>query len=82
MRSIQITGTVQRMDNNTDPKLGAAVKKAILESPLGSVRAVAIETAIPYTTLDRNLKNGDFKVSHLRRIASVTRHDASEWVRA
>jgi predicted transcriptional regulator len=69
------------MDTDTDLNLGEAVKKAILESDLGSVRAVAIEAAIPYTTLDRRLRDGDFTVAQLRRIAAVTGHNPSEWVR-
>jgi|GEM_PF-2693814 len=49
-----------------------AVRSALIET-FGSLRAGAIEAAIPYATLDRRLKSGgDFSMYELDRIANVT----------
>jgi len=55
--------------------------RAAIKDTLGSVRAAAQETGIPYTTLDRRLKNGSqFTVAELGRLAEVTGRTLTDFV--
>lgn len=60
--------------------VAAAVRAAIKES-LGSVRAAALHSNIPPTTLDRRLRGdgSDFTVSELRRLADATGRSAADF---
>lgn len=59
------------MDNGTyDATIATRVETALKEAGQ-SVRATAIATGIPYTTLDRKLKGAPFQVNELRRIGRL-----------
>lgn len=58
------------MDQTTDP-VTAAVRAAIEES-FPSIRQAAAASGIPYTTLDRRLRNGDWTLAELRRLSAAT----------
>lgn len=62
------------------PTVSGQVRAAINAS-VGSVRAAAIGSGIPYTTLDRRLRGdgSDFTVAELRRLGEVTGHAASDF---
>lgn len=56
------------MDNESyDAAVADEVRRA-LEDAGASVRATALATGIPYTTLDRKLKGAPFQVRELRLI--------------
>ncbi len=56
------------MDNVSYDATVAELVDGALKEAGESVRATAIATGIPYTTLDRKLKGAPFHVNELRRI--------------
>lgn len=56
------------MDNASYDATVAKLVDSAMKAADESVRATAIATGIPYTTLDRKLKGAPFHVNELRRI--------------
>jgi len=79
--STGIPGTVIHMNTGTHTHpVSEAARTAILET-LGSVRAASTETGIPYTTLDRRLRDGSqFTIAELNRLAAATGRDTSYFI--
>nr|WP_278101120.1 hypothetical protein [Microbacterium proteolyticum] len=58
------------MDQITDP-VTDAVRTAI-EDNFPSIRAAASASGIPYTTLDRRLRDGSWTLAELRKLSAAT----------
>ena len=69
------------MENATTPHPATAAVRTAIAETVGSVRAAAIQSGIPYTTLDRRLRNPDtFTVAELNRLAAVTDRTPSDFL--
>jgi hypothetical protein len=68
------------MEHTETKPIGEAVRDAINET-VGSVRSAALQTGIPYTTLDRRLRDGSqFTVAELNRLAELTGRLPSDFI--
>lgn len=68
------------MDNASYDALVASLVADALKKAGESVRATAIATGIPYTTLDRKLKGAPFNVGELHRIGSYLGRSAGSFI--
>ena len=65
----------------TEPPTLAHTIRAAIHDTVGSIRAAAKHSGIPYTTLDRRLRGdgSDFTVAELRRLAQATNRTTADF---